>query len=98
MTSLGNMVGNLKATSADGPSPSVGPSDSRSPDNGTRAHMCQPTSLILNCLWSQALKAFLNRQKTGRFASAEEVALLCVYLASDEVSTSLPICTSVTLG
>lgn len=32
----------------------------------------------------EALKAFLNRQKTGRFASAEEVALLCVYLASDE--------------
>ncbi|XP_034356236.1 dehydrogenase/reductase SDR family member 6 isoform X2 [Arvicanthis niloticus] len=32
----------------------------------------------------EALKVFLNRQKTGRFASAEEVALLCVYLASDE--------------
>ncbi|XP_021014019.1 3-hydroxybutyrate dehydrogenase type 2 isoform X1 [Mus caroli] len=32
----------------------------------------------------EALKTFLNRQKTGRFASAEEVALLCVYLASDE--------------
>ncbi|XP_013205406.1 3-hydroxybutyrate dehydrogenase type 2 isoform X4 [Microtus ochrogaster] len=32
----------------------------------------------------EALQAFLNRQKTGRFASAEEVALLCVYLASDE--------------
>ncbi|GAB1288140.1 3-hydroxybutyrate dehydrogenase type 2 [Apodemus speciosus] len=32
----------------------------------------------------RALKVFLNRQKTGRFASAEEVALLCVYLASDE--------------
>uniref|UniRef100_A0A8I6A7Z5 Dehydrogenase/reductase SDR family member 4 n=1 Tax=Rattus norvegicus TaxID=10116 RepID=A0A8I6A7Z5_RAT len=38
----------------------------------------------------EALKAFLNRQKTGRFASAEEVALLCVYLASDEVRASLP--------
>ncbi|XP_051041380.1 dehydrogenase/reductase SDR family member 6 [Phodopus roborovskii] len=33
---------------------------------------------------TKALQAFLNRQKTGRFASAEEVALLCVYLASDE--------------
>ncbi|OBS64074.1 hypothetical protein A6R68_07387 [Neotoma lepida] len=32
----------------------------------------------------EALQGFLNRQKTGRFASAEEVALLCVYLASDE--------------
>ncbi|XP_055484204.1 dehydrogenase/reductase SDR family member 6 isoform X2 [Psammomys obesus] len=32
----------------------------------------------------EALKAFLNRQKIGRFASAEEVALLCVYLASEE--------------
>ncbi|XP_021101067.1 3-hydroxybutyrate dehydrogenase type 2 isoform X4 [Heterocephalus glaber] len=33
---------------------------------------------------SQALKDFLKRQKTGRFATAEEVALLCVYLASEE--------------
>lgn len=32
----------------------------------------------------EALSDFLKRQKTGRFASAEEVALLCVYLASDE--------------
>ncbi|KAM6148125.1 dehydrogenase/reductase SDR family member 6 isoform 1-T1 [Erethizon dorsatum] len=32
----------------------------------------------------EALKDFLKRQKTGRFATAEEVALLCVYLASDE--------------
>ncbi|MEJ1270799.1 centromere protein E [Cricetulus griseus] len=36
-----------------------------------------------------ALQAFLNRQKTGRFASAEEVALLCVYLASDEMRVKL---------
>uniref|UniRef100_A0A2K5ZQJ4 Dehydrogenase/reductase SDR family member 6 n=1 Tax=Mandrillus leucophaeus TaxID=9568 RepID=A0A2K5ZQJ4_MANLE len=27
---------------------------------------------------------FLKRQKTGRFATAEEIAMLCVYLASDE--------------
>lgn len=39
---------------------------------------------------SQALKDFLKRQKTGRLATAEEIALLCVYLASDEVSTILP--------
>ncbi|XP_048189458.1 3-hydroxybutyrate dehydrogenase type 2 isoform X2 [Perognathus longimembris pacificus] len=32
----------------------------------------------------EALNDFLKRQKTGRFATAEEVALLCVYLASDE--------------
>ncbi|XP_048669636.1 3-hydroxybutyrate dehydrogenase type 2 isoform X5 [Marmota marmota marmota] len=32
----------------------------------------------------EALNYFLKRQKTGRFATAEEVALLCVYLASDE--------------
>ncbi|XP_053317528.1 dehydrogenase/reductase SDR family member 6 isoform X1 [Spea bombifrons] len=32
----------------------------------------------------QALKDFLARQKTGRMATAEEVAYLCVYLASDE--------------
>uniref|UniRef100_A0A8C5Q0N8 Dehydrogenase/reductase SDR family member 6 n=1 Tax=Leptobrachium leishanense TaxID=445787 RepID=A0A8C5Q0N8_9ANUR len=34
----------------------------------------------------QALKDFLARQRTGRMATAEEVAHLCVYLASDEVS------------
>lgn len=33
----------------------------------------------------QALKDFLARQKTGRMCTAEEVAHLCVYLASDEV-------------
>ncbi|XP_036735084.1 dehydrogenase/reductase SDR family member 6 isoform X2 [Manis pentadactyla] len=32
----------------------------------------------------EALKDFLKRQKTGRLATAEEIALLCVYLASDE--------------
>ncbi|XP_019408829.1 PREDICTED: 3-hydroxybutyrate dehydrogenase type 2 [Crocodylus porosus] len=32
----------------------------------------------------QALKDFLDRQKTGRMATAEEVANLFVYLASDE--------------
>ncbi|XP_056422324.1 dehydrogenase/reductase SDR family member 6 [Hyla sarda] len=32
----------------------------------------------------QALNDFLARQKTGRMATAEEVAHLCVYLASDE--------------
>ncbi|XP_023590510.1 dehydrogenase/reductase SDR family member 6 isoform X2 [Trichechus manatus latirostris] len=32
----------------------------------------------------EALSDFLKRQKTGRFATAEEVAQLCVYLASDE--------------
>ncbi|NXG81805.1 BDH2 dehydrogenase, partial [Stercorarius parasiticus] len=32
----------------------------------------------------QALKDFLDRQKTGRMATAEEVAHLFVYLASDE--------------
>ena len=40
--------------------------------------------------WSQALSDFLKRQRTGRFATAEEIALLCVYLASDEVSASPP--------
>ncbi|KAM4706431.1 dehydrogenase/reductase SDR family member 6 isoform 1-T2 [Discoglossus pictus] len=32
----------------------------------------------------KALKDFLARQRTGRMATAEEVAHLCVYLASDE--------------
>uniref|UniRef100_A0AAY4C2P1 Dehydrogenase/reductase SDR family member 6 n=1 Tax=Denticeps clupeoides TaxID=299321 RepID=A0AAY4C2P1_9TELE len=32
----------------------------------------------------QALKDFLARQKTGRMCTPEEVAHLCVYLASDE--------------
>jgi NAD(P)-dependent dehydrogenase (short-subunit alcohol dehydrogenase family) len=45
---------------------------------------------VKNGFWSQALNDFLKRQKTGRFATAEEVAQLCVYLASDEVSTVLP--------
>uniref|UniRef100_A0A8C4JQ81 Dehydrogenase/reductase SDR family member 6 n=1 Tax=Dromaius novaehollandiae TaxID=8790 RepID=A0A8C4JQ81_DRONO len=35
----------------------------------------------------QALKDFLARQRIGRIATAEEVAHLFVYLASDEVST-----------
>lgn len=35
---------------------------------------------------SQAYKDFMARQKTGRLCTAEEVAYLCVYLASDEVS------------
>ncbi|XP_014639175.1 PREDICTED: 2,5-dichloro-2,5-cyclohexadiene-1,4-diol dehydrogenase-like [Ceratotherium simum simum] len=35
---------------------------------------------------SCALSDFLTRQKTGRFATAEEIALLCVYLASDETA------------
>lgn len=34
----------------------------------------------------QAYKDFMARQKTGRMCTAEEVAHLCVYLASDEVS------------
>ncbi|XP_038624934.1 3-hydroxybutyrate dehydrogenase type 2 [Tachyglossus aculeatus] len=34
----------------------------------------------------QALSDFVARQKTGRMATAEEVALLCVYLASDEAA------------
>lgn len=34
----------------------------------------------------QAYKDFMARQKTGRMCTAEEVAYLCVYLASDEVS------------
>ncbi|KAB0368273.1 hypothetical protein FD755_020039, partial [Muntiacus reevesi] len=37
----------------------------------------------------EALSDFLKRQKTGRFATAEEVALLCVYLASDEGKSDL---------
>ncbi|XP_077738288.1 dehydrogenase/reductase SDR family member 6 isoform X2 [Canis aureus] len=32
----------------------------------------------------EALNYFRKRQKIGRFATAEEIALLCVYLASDE--------------
>ncbi|XP_016014536.1 3-hydroxybutyrate dehydrogenase type 2 isoform X1 [Rousettus aegyptiacus] len=38
----------------------------------------------------EELSNFLKRQKTGRFATADEIAMLCVYLASDEVSTVLP--------
>ncbi|XP_078269185.1 dehydrogenase/reductase SDR family member 6 [Rhinoraja longicauda] len=34
----------------------------------------------------QALQDFLGRQRTGRMATADEVAHLCVYLASDESS------------
>lgn len=45
---------------------------------------------ILHGFWSQGQACLLKRQKTGRFATAEEIALLCVYLASDEVSTILP--------
>lgn len=37
-------------------------------------------------LYIQALKDFLARQKTSRMATADEVAHLFVYLASDEVS------------
>ncbi|KAJ7414407.1 hypothetical protein BTVI_41065 [Pitangus sulphuratus] len=37
----------------------------------------------------QALKDFLARQKTGRMATAEEVAHLFVYLASDEVTSKM---------
>lgn len=36
----------------------------------------------------QAYKDFMARQKTGRMCTAEEVAHLCVYLASDEVSSA----------
>ncbi|KAL0594488.1 3-hydroxybutyrate dehydrogenase type 2, partial [Plecturocebus cupreus] len=32
----------------------------------------------------KARNDFLKRQKTGRFATADEIAMLCVYLASDE--------------
>ncbi|XP_016014537.1 3-hydroxybutyrate dehydrogenase type 2 isoform X2 [Rousettus aegyptiacus] len=32
----------------------------------------------------EELSNFLKRQKTGRFATADEIAMLCVYLASDE--------------
>jgi len=35
---------------------------------------------------NQALKDFLGRQKMGRFGSAEEIASLVLYLASDEVN------------
>ena len=35
---------------------------------------------------SDARKFFLQRQPTGRFGSAEEIAALAVYLASDEAS------------
>ncbi|KAI3353166.1 hypothetical protein L3Q82_019724, partial [Scortum barcoo] len=42
----------------------------------------------------QAYKDFMARQKTGRMCTAEEVAYLCVYLASDEATgvfaTGLP--------
>lgn len=33
----------------------------------------------------QALKDFVARQKMGRFATADEIGYLVVYLASDEV-------------
>jgi len=40
------------------------------------------------CVWffSQARANFVSRQKMGRLGSAEEVASMFVYLASDEVS------------
>lgn len=37
---------------------------------------------------AQALKDFQARQKLGRFCTAEEVANMVIYLASDEVSQS----------
>lgn len=36
----------------------------------------------------KALKDFQARQKLGRFCTAEEVANMVLYLASDEVSTA----------
>ena len=35
--------------------------------------------------FSQAYKDFVARQKLGRLSSADEIAYLVVYLASDEV-------------
>ncbi|MGH0164372.1 UNVERIFIED_CONTAM: hypothetical protein FKN15_053962 [Acipenser sinensis] len=42
--------------------------------------------LMIRAFLPQALKDFLARQKTGRMCTAEEVAHLCVFLASDEVT------------
>ena len=45
-------------------------------------------SELLICYLPQAYKDFMARQKTGRMCTAEEVAYLCVYLASDEVGSA----------
>ena len=55
------------------------------------------TNQTLFCVqYFQALKDFKARQKFGRFCTAEEVANLVVFLASDEVSfVCLSACLSV---
>lgn len=40
----------------------------------------------------------MARQKTGRMCTAEEVAHLCVYLASDEVSVCAAACVNIHSG
>ena len=39
----------------------------------------------LTCVSLQARSAFIARQKMGRLGTAEEIASMVVYLASDEV-------------
>lgn len=41
---------------------------------------------LIKKLSLQARRDFIARQKMGRLASAEEIANLVIYLASDEVS------------
>jgi hypothetical protein len=48
-------------------------------------------SCILHFDVFQAMKDFIARQPMGRVGTAQEVADLCVYLASDEVSAPLDI-------
>ena len=50
---------------------------------------CSMLSIIVRlfvCLSLQGREEFVKRQKMGRMASAEEIAAMVVYLASDEVS------------
>uniref|UniRef100_A0A668TKE1 Dehydrogenase/reductase SDR family member 6 n=1 Tax=Oreochromis aureus TaxID=47969 RepID=A0A668TKE1_OREAU len=56
-------------------------------EQGIRCNCVCPGKVRIQCNISpchHAYKDFMARQKTGRMCTAEEVAYLCVYLASDE--------------
>lgn len=46
-------------------------------------------------IYLKAFKDFISRQKMGRLGKAEEIAMLCVYLASDEVNISCHLSNSI---